>query len=128
MQDRLGEADALAITLRQLADGPVEDDLDPGGGDCGVERLRAGAAGELPQVGDKRQVVAHQHVAVQGVVLGEIADPALRLARRLGKPHTIERDLARVRLVVLGDEAHRGRLPGAIGPEEADHLTAVDRE
>src|SRR5207253_8574763 len=112
----------------EFADGPVVHRLDARAGDGLVQRLATPGAGEVPQVGDEAQVVAHQHVAIQRIVLGEIANAALRLARRVGERYAVELDVTRVRLVVLRDQAHGRGFPGPVGAQESHHLATVHGE
>ena len=126
VQDRLRQADALAEPLRELGDRPVVDAFDPGRRNRGVQRLPAGQALELPQIGDEGEVIVDQHVFVQRVVLGEVPDAALRGPGRVGERDPVERDRTGVGLVVLRDHAHGRGLARPIRTEEAHHLTAVD--
>ena len=77
---------------------------------------------------DEAQVPVDAQVGVEGRVLREVADGAPareRLAQRVvaGDPHRAAggREDA-------GQDAHRGRLAGAVRPEEADDLAARDPE
>ena len=128
MEDRLRQAHALPVALGQLADRPVVHALDARRSHGRVEPLLPHGTRELAQVGDEGEVVGDEHVTVQRVVLGEVADAAFRLARGVGHGDAVQADGPGVRLDVLGDHAHRGGLAGAVGAEEAHHLAAVDRE
>ncbi len=64
VQDRLRQPDALAESLRELADRPVVHALDPRARDRRVERLAPGESRELAQVGDEGEIVGYQHVPI----------------------------------------------------------------
>ena len=128
VQDRLRQADPLAVSLRELSDGPVVDVRDPGPRDGILERALALGAGEPAQVGDEIEIVGDQHVAVERVVLGEVADALFGRAPQLGHGLPVEEHLPAVGLEILRDHAHRRGLARAVGAEKAHHLAAVDGE
>ena len=71
-------------------------------------------------------LLADQHVRVQAAFLRHVAEaPALRLPD-LGAPFHLT--VAGVEVDQAEDGAHRGRLAGAVRPEEADHLAGGNRE
>jgi len=71
----------------------------------------------------KLEVLGHQHLAVERVVLGEVADAPLRRLARFAQGHAVEADRPLLGIEVLGDPCAMGvDFPAPLGPE-ADHLT-----
>ena len=90
--------------------------------------VRRSAPADVPQAGHVVQPLGDQHLGVEGIVLGEVADPPLGFASAVGQRHAVEADGAGVRLEVLGDHPHRGGLAGPVGAQEAHHLSAIHPE
>ena len=128
VEDGRGEAHPLAEALGQLADRPVVDVLDAGGGDGLVQRGPPVGAADVPEPGHVVQPLRDQHLGVERVVLGQVADPPLGLAPALGEGHAVEPDGPGVGLEVLGDHPHGGGLAGPVRAQEADHLAPVHAE
>ena len=125
VENRRGKAHALAEPLRELADGPVEDGLEPRRGHRFVDRALARRAVEVAKAAHEVQVLRDQHFGVERVVFREVADPSLGLASSLFERNAVEPDGAGVGLDELGDHAHGGGFPRAVRPKESDHLTAI---
>ena len=83
---------------------------------------------DLPEPGDEGQVVGDQHLGVEGVVLGQVPDTALGGQGIIAQNHHVEANLPVVRVVELGDYAHRGRFPRPVGPQEPHDLPTIDVE
>jgi hypothetical protein len=128
VQNRGREADALAEALGQLADRAVEHGLEARGRDRVVDRRLARRARQLSQPSHEVQVFRDQHLRVERVVLGEVPKAALGIAASLLERHAVEPNGPGVGLEELGDHPHGGGLPGAVRPEEADHLPAIHLE
>jgi hypothetical protein len=77
---------------------------------------------EAPEVGE---LLGDRHPRIEAALLRHVAEPQpLRQSDRAAVPE----QLAVVRLDEPEDRAHRGRLAGAVGAEEAEHPPARDRE
>src|SRR5690606_10298010 len=125
---RLGQPDALAHALRQAGDhavGPVEQ-VDH------AQRLfdahRARPTAQAVQAGDVLDKLPDGHLFVQRDGFGQITDLPAGL-KRLAE-HVVAGDggCAVVGRHVTGEDAHGGRLAGAIRAQKADDLTRVDVE
>ena len=127
-EDGLREADALPITLRELVDRAVVDGFDAGLRDD-IVRARADLAGAHPaQPAHERDVFAGEHVPVEGVRLGQVADAAPQFDGVVLDGQAIDGDRAPIGFEILREEPHGRRLARAVRPEEADDFAAVDRE
>src|SRR5690606_40660719 len=86
-----------------------------------VEPAAGGVAGggrrHALELAEVDELLADLHLAVEPALFGEVPHPALRL-RPDGLP--AERDAAFVRRRDEGDHPDRGRLPGAVGAEDAE--------
>ena len=76
-QDRLGDADALAEPLRELADDLVADALQVAELEDLVDPGPELAAGDLLKPAPEVQVLAHAHLVGERVVLGHVAHAPL---------------------------------------------------
>ena len=68
-------------------------------------------------LGEVRELLEDPHPRVQAALLGHVAEPQPRLA---ADDRAVPADLAAVRPGQAEDAAHRRRLAGAVGAEEAD--------
>ena len=93
-----------------------------------VDRLLPRVAPQSAQLGGEVEEAVHSHVGVARRVLGQVADQPLRRQRVLQHVVAADRDPSRGRRDEPGDHAHGGGLAGAVGPEEAQHFAALDRE
>ena len=128
MQDRLRETDPLVVALRELVYRPVEDFLDARLLDGQVHVGFALSAVQTAKLRDEGEILRHQHVLVQRVVLRQVAYRAARLLVALLVVDALDADRPAVRRVVRRDQPHGGRLAGAVGPEEADDFALVHLE
>src|ERR1019366_7948621 len=74
---------------------------------------------------EKQELVDDLHLPVEAALLGQVADAFLQPVVHLLAEHA---DLARVRLRDVHDHADRGRLPGAVRPEETERGAVRDLE
>ena len=116
-EQRLRQADALAVALRQRADAPVGHAVEPACGEHTRDRARLRGARDALHAGDEAEVRLHAEVGVEGGVLGEVADRAPageRLADEVVARHphlTRGRKMpASIRIVVV--------LPAPFGPRK----------
>ena len=128
MENGGGEPDPLAKALGELPDGAMVDLLDSRRGDRLVQAAPESRPPHRPQAAHEVQVFGDQHLVVQRVVLRQVSDPLLGRPPGLGQGRAIQPDGPGIGLEVLGDHAHGGGLPGAVGPEKADHLPAIHGE
>ena len=126
VQDGRGEPGPLPKALGQLADRPMKDRFEPGGRDRFIHRAAALIGVEVTQPADEVEILGGQHLAVERVVLGQVADPSLGFTACVAKESPVQPDGAGIGLVVLGNHPHGGGFASPIGAEEPYHLTAVD--
>jgi hypothetical protein len=74
------------------------------------------------------EVLLHQHLAVQRRALRQVADLGLGRERVGDDVDALDVGVALVGLEVAGEDLHQRRLAGAVGPEQADDLTLLDRK
>jgi hypothetical protein len=123
-----GGADALLVALRERAD------------DRRVAELEAAPVAGLfdpllavaePDALDRRaelEVLPHPHLHVERVRFRKIADAAADLGGLAEAVEAGDAGGAARRRNVAGEDAHRRRLAGAVGAEEADDLALADLE
>src|SRR3954454_12697649 len=128
VDQRLREAGAVLVALRQRVDGLVEHRVEEAALDYAVQRLSAGAPREAPQLGREIEEALDRHVGIGCGVLGQIANEALRLQRGFGDVEAADGNLALGRRHEAGDHAHGGRLACPVRAEEAEHFAALDGE
>ena len=125
VDERVGDAEALLHAVRVVADlgvgalaqaDDVEHLVDALLVDLAVERAH------------QAQVAARAHVGVEGRHLDEAADVPQRLDLVAGHAVVDHRRVAARRVDEAADHADRRRLAGAVGPEKAEHVAAVDGE
>ena len=118
----VGQADALAVALRQRADKPAAHLLDATALEAEIEPLLPLLALYPLELGPKEHVFLDAHFGVQRHALGQVADIPPHVHRLV---HDIEAgdagDAAGGRQEGCQD-AHGGRLAGTVGAEEADNL------
>jgi hypothetical protein len=124
----VGQSDALAVALRELADDPVGAVRDARLFHRNVDPLLADAARDAMNLGHEAEVVAHLHLGVQRYVLGQVADPPTSFQRL--REHVVSGHPRRAvgRGHVARDDPHRRRLPGAVRSKEAEDLARLDVE
>ena len=123
----LGDADALPVALREVADEAVLDVVDLRNLADLFEVTLAVEPARLDVV-DEVQVFLHRHVDVERRLLGEEADELLRLVRVFEDVDAADLGLAGRGGEVAGEDVHRGGFPRAVGAEESDDLALADRE
>ena len=125
VQERRRELCALLVAVRELLDlrvGAVgeTEPLEP-------VRCRGArrAVAEPVQTPEVRELLADPHPRVEAALLRHVAEP-----QPLGQPDRppVPEHLPRIELDEPEDRAHRGRLPGAVRAEEAEHPPARDGE
>jgi len=129
MKQRLGEADALLVALGERFDALAADRIEVGEGDRAIDlgsAFRGGA--EAPGLGDEAEEFLHGHLAVGWCALREVTDAALHRHRVLRHVVSIDERGTGGGPQESRDHLHGRRLAGAIGPEEAEDVAAVDRE
>jgi hypothetical protein len=80
------------------------------------------------QLGEEADVLVHREIAVEREALGEVADAARELAPVGGWLEPAGAQRAAVRGKQAQDAAQRRGLACAIGPDEPEHLAALDAE
>jgi hypothetical protein len=127
-EQRLREADALPVALRQLADHPVAHVRDEAAVHHVGDPPPARAAPHPFDLRHEVEVGRHRQVRVEGRVLGQVSDAAPHL-ERLGEDvearHTRR---ARAGRHEAREDLHRGGLAGAVRAEKADDAALVDAE
>ena len=128
-RDCLGEADALAVALRELGDRLAHHLVDRALRDNPLDG-GLGALAEAADLGDELEGLARGHVTVERPVLREVAEPAREHDALLGVPGIEAEHLGATggRREVAGQDLHGGRLAGAVGAEEGRHRALPDRE
>ncbi len=88
------------------------------------------AGPEALQLEHRPHVLLHGEAAEHRVLLRQVGDPQARAAvdRQVGELVAVEVDRARVHRHQAHDHVEAGRLAGAVGAEQADHLAARDLE
>jgi hypothetical protein len=119
------EADPLAESLRELADGAVKHRLEASRGDRVIHGTPTLPGRQLPQARDEVQVFGDQHFDIERIVLRQVSDPALGLTASLVERDLVELDGARVRLDELGDHAHGSGFSGAVRAQESNNLPTI---
>src|SRR5579872_649407 len=121
--ERQGQVQAPQLATRQCAGRGLLLPFEPRQGDDLIHR---------PGVGVQRREVLerlpHPDVAVQPGALEHDADPGPQRARALAGIEPEHLDRAAGALPVTLEDLDRGRLPGAVGPEQSEHLAAADVE
>jgi hypothetical protein len=128
VDQRLREAGAVLVALRQRVDRLVQHRLQEAQLHHAGHGFTSRRAGQAAQLGGETEESLHRHVGIGGGVLRQVADEALRLQRLLAHVVAADGDAPRAGRHEAGDHAHGGRLAGAVGAEEAEHLAALHRE
>ena len=124
VDDRLRDADALLVALRQRADesvAHVDEAAAVAGPDDGGGDIRTRHAVQLRGDG---QVFVDREVAVERRRLGQVTDAGLRGRRLFEEVDAADPDLARRRREVAGQHLHRRGLAGAVRAEKAQDFAA----
>ncbi len=90
-------------------------------------RLLAAHGAPPARLGPEDHALPHRVLGRQGDLLGHQQDALLAHAAKVAAERlAVEDDRAAVRLQQSGDHLQRGRLPAAVGPDQADHLPPAD--
>jgi hypothetical protein len=125
VRDGLRDADALLIAPGQRADQPGADVGEPAALLGGGDRRCAPHARYAVELRRQHQVLVHREVAVERRHLGQVADAGFRRHRFGQQVHAADADRAARGREIARQHLHRGRFPGAVRPEEAEHLAAL---
>ena len=118
----LGQTDPLPVTLGQFSDRPADNSFQAAITHDPHDGLLHRPALDALDTGDECKVVIHDHVAVQGYVFRQIADPFADLKGILKTVITGNHGLAGCRGKITGEDAHGCRLARAVGAEKANSL------
>jgi hypothetical protein len=127
-QERLGQADALAVALGQLADQAAAHVRDEAPLHHLVHLRPPLSPAHALDLRHELQVCAHREVRVEGGVLGQVADAPPHLQRLAEDVESGHPRAATGRRHEAREDLHGGGLPGAVRPEKADDLALVDAE
>ena len=128
VHDRLGEADALAVALRQRADHATPHVRETAALESAIHLLAQAAARHILQLRHEREVALDVHLGIQGWRLGQVSNgPPCR--ERIGE-HVVAVDHGRAvrRRNEARQHAHRRGLARAVRPEEPHDLALRDFE
>src|SRR5579862_5958054 len=128
MNQRLREADPLTIALRELPADAVRHVFEAADLERVVERILDLRALHPAQLGDEAQVRIDAHIRIERRILGQVTDAAARLERIVENIEAVDHHSARSRRHKSRDDAHRGGLAGAIGPEKPEYRALVGIE
>ena len=128
VNQRLREADALSIALRELPANAMRHVLESAHVERMLERVFDLRARHSAQSRDETQIGIDAHIGIERRILRQVADLAARLERVFEDVETVDHDGARGRRHEAGDDAHGGGLAGAVGPEEAEDRAALGIE
>src|SRR4051794_5312338 len=128
VEDRLGEPDAALEALREGLDRPMQDLLELRALDGLADPPRPLEPVQAAHGGDEAEEAVGRHVAVERRALRQVADLTLGLDRPLDDVVTHDRRGAAGRRDEAGQHPHRGRLPGPVRAQEAQHLAANEAE
>ena len=125
---RLRNADALAIALGKIANQPVFHLGYPRALHGGVHLLSRLRARKAPRAGDKAQIFRGRHVGVQRRNLRQITDALFCFQRLFKDVVPVDRNLALRGGKAAGDDVHRGRFARAVRPEKPVYLALLNGE
>ncbi len=77
---------------------------------------------------DEPKVFPYIHIVIKSIEFGQIANALFHLQRGFGHIQPAYSRRSRSGRQVAGQDLHRGRLAGAIGPQETHDLALTDRE
>src|SRR5208337_295898 len=112
--------DALAITLRELAANPMRHISQSADFEHVLERRVDFRARDIAKPGDEAEIGLDAHIGIERRTFGQVADFPARLERLRKDIESVDQHGARGRRHIAGDDAHRGGLAGAVGPEKAE--------
>jgi hypothetical protein len=128
VQHRLGEPDPLPVALGERA----EDAAFPADEAHALHRLPDGPgpprARNLPNLGDKGEIIANRQLRVERRCLREVADATADLHGRVEDVEARDDGSPLGGGEKTGQDAHRRGLARAVGPDEAEQLATGDLE
>ena len=125
VEERGGELHPLLVAERQLLHPLLGAIRQAEAGDPPLRGLAGRGVGAPVQRGQVAKVAVHPHLRVQAALLGHVPEAALHLGAG-GPP--VPAHLAGVRLEDPQRDSHGGRLAGAVGSDEAEHLALRNGE
>jgi hypothetical protein len=128
VDQRLGEADALPIALRELRAHAAAHLGNPGALHYLLDPRFPIAGRNALDLGDERQVFGDRHVGVERRRFRQVADAPLGLDRLIKDIEAGDDGFAVRGRHVAGQDPHGRRLAGAVRAEEAEDLAALDAE
>ena len=128
VNQRLRQADALSIALRELSANPMRHVSEAANLEHVLERGFDLRARDVAQFRDEPQIGLDAHVGIERRIFRQVADFAASLERLRKNIESVNQHGARSRRHVAGDDAHRGGLAGAVGAEKAEDGTALGFE
>ena len=120
-----GQLDALLVAQAERLEvgvAPVGETEPVQPAERGLPGFRARHAVQLAEVG---QLLGHAHLGIEAALLGHVADAAAGLE---GQGHAQPAHHAGIRREHAQHDPHRGRLAGAVAPDEAEQLAGADVE
>ena len=123
MREGEQQADLLPVALRQLPDGAIHLDVEPSDQVVGHRRVVRTASTTEP-----REVLRTGHALEELQVARQISDPGADRHAVPARVETEELGRSRRRALEVEQRPDRRRLPGAVGPQEAEHLAWFDVE
>src|SRR5205823_11322414 len=128
MDERLCEADALLVALRQLSGQAVRHVVDANPRHHVLDPLTPLVARHPFDAGDEIEVLADAHVWIERRRFGKVAGAALRLDGLVEDVEPGDNRFALGGRHVAGQYPHRRRLAGAVGAEKAEDFASFDAE
>ncbi len=128
VNQRLREADALLVALRQLAALAIRHVGDARALHHGLDALRAVSRRHAFDLRDERQVFHDAHVGIERRRFRQIAGAALGFDRLVEHVEAGDDGFAVRGRHVAGQDPHRRRLTGAVGAEKSEDFAALDAE
>ena len=122
--ERLRDAHALLVALREVLDGTADHLFQPAGEPRALHLFRHLQARQALRAGDEVEVLPHGHVAVEGRLLGQVPDPALHLVFIGVYLQAVVAYLAVGGGQATGHDVHRRGFPRTVGTQQpADRAT-----
>ena len=129
VDERLREADALAVAVRQVPDLLAEHLREAAHLDDALARACWKVlVVEVPEVGGELQVLEHAHLEVERRALRQVAEALAHLERLVEDVVAVDPRRPAGRRDEAREDAHRGRLAGAVWAEKADDFAAPNLE
>ncbi|MPM77346.1 hypothetical protein SDC9_124349 [bioreactor metagenome] len=123
--ERLGNADALAIALGEIADQAILHVLQPDLIENALEMALDLPLRHAHELADEHQILVDGHLRVERRELRHVAQVTLCFERFLEDVVPVDPDVSLVRGDVSGYDIHRSGFARAVAPDEADDLSLV---